>query len=162
MRPDLSDVLSGVQRLLLSEIVPALGAQPYAQEQATYATLLLEYVKNAWPRQHLELAVEHADLRDTLQRLGAALVAAGNESASALGTKIAAALDAERVAAAEVAVDALMERDRALRGLLGEAIRTLGDGSALGGRAALAIVDAFLARDAERRDAARLALGVNW
>src|SRR5690606_8928266 len=60
MRPDLDDILSGVQRLLMNDFIPTLAATtPFLAEQAMYANLMLEYCKKAWPRMHLALAEEH-------------------------------------------------------------------------------------------------------
>jgi hypothetical protein len=165
MRPDLGDVVAGVQRLLQNEMVPALG-DPYLQEQAAYASLLLEYVKSAWTREHIAIAEEHADLAACLRAIGSALRANEDAPAQLLADEVSAALEAHVAPVADTPLDRVLEVDRERRALLEQALRLLdGPAPAPAGRpiaAARDAIDGYLVRTAGRRDAVLRALGVSW
>jgi len=165
MRPDLDDVLAGLQRLLLNDFLPALATSaPFLAEQAMYANLLLEYCRKSWPRLHLALAEEHGDLCATL---GASAGALREEAAA---KDLVAAVDAELVHGAtdvtRTALDALAARNRTLRDLVARAVKLLDEppeppsGSAWS--AARAAVDAYLVRAAGRQYADLQQLGLIW
>ena len=187
MRPDLTDLLSGVQRLLQGEIGPAL-ADPFLQEQAAYASLLLEYAKKAWAREHLAIAAEHADLSACLTAVAAPLEALPGEEGRSLAREVRSALAATAPAAvwvAETELDRVLAVDRERRALLERALAVVesaadrhaadspGQG-ALGGEAtaasevgagvatARAAIDGYLVRAARRRDEVLATLGIAW
>lgn len=165
MRPDLDDILSGVQRLLMSDFVPALAANPFLAEQALYANLILEYCKKAWPRVHLTLAEEHGDLCATLGAVHAALARDG--AATALAAEIAAALEGGASDVARSTLDVLARRNQSLRELVTRVVAHLdraGAGAAgkAGVAAARAATDAYLARHARRQYAELELLGLIW
>lgn len=165
MRPDLDDVLAGLQRLLVNDFLPALAAsQPFLAEQAMYANLLLEYCRKSWPLVHLALAEEHGDLCATLA------AAAGALRADADARDLVAALDAELTAGAtrvaETPLDQLAARNRALRDLVSRIVVFLDahDDVQAGspGATARAATDAYLARAADRQYADLQQLGLIW
>jgi hypothetical protein len=165
MRPDLDDVLAGLQRLLLNNLLPALATSaPFLAEQAMYANLLLDYCRKSWPRLHLALAEEHGDLCATLA------AAAGALRPEAAARDLVAAVDGELAqGAADVtrtALDALAARNRTLRDLVARTVALLDaqaelpSGSAWA--AARAAVDAYLVRAAGRQYADLQQLGLIW
>lgn len=164
MRPDLDDVLSGLQRLLMNDFVPALAAtQPFLAEQAMYANLLLEYCRKSAPALHLALAEEHGDLRATLAAAAAAL--RGDTAAH----DIVAALDADLATGAldvaRTTLDQLAARNRELRDLVSRVVVFLGAGAGESGgtrTAARAATDAYLVRAAGRQYADLQQLGLIW
>lgn len=164
MRPDLDDILSGVQRLLTGDLVPALTGSPFLVEQAMYAALVLDYCRKSLPRVHLELAEEHADLRDTLGRASAHLRDADAE----LGAEIELALRDASVDVAVTPLDVVAEDNRVLRGLVDRAVALLAereqDAAAPGSPLALARseIDAYLVRLAARQGRALATLGLSW
>jgi len=173
MRPDPSDLLAGVQSLLTQDLVPALGDTPYLQEQATMASLLLEQVKQIWPRLHLSIAAEHDDLRATVERLRDEARECEDPRLRASVEPLAAA--AERGAAANVATHALtevLEADRALRAALVLWIRALRDFGSQPSPASPAdgeqlsrargVADAYLVRFAARQRELVSGLGLGW
>jgi len=168
VRPDLSDLVSGVQRLLQTEVLPHLP-DGYLQEQTAYATLLLEYVKNAWSREHLAVAEEHADLARCLAALAEALGASAEHEARAVAAAASAALAAHGEAVADTPLDRVLAIDRERRAIVERAVAAL-DRSDAAGRgsdgarvaAAQAAIDAYLVGAAWRRDAALKLLGVSW
>lgn len=166
MRPDLSDLLSGVQRLLQGEIVPALS-DPFAQEQATFAFLLLEYVKKAWPREHLVVREEHEDLCATLAEITTRAAELPSAEARALADALGALTAASDVPASEVPLDSLLAADRERRAALEKAVELVdrleqGTGSGPSIEALRASIDGYLARQAARHEAALRVLGVGW
>lgn len=160
MRPDLGDILSGLQRLLQNDLVPGL-ATPFLAEQAMYATLVLEYCKKTWPRVHLALAEEHGDLRATLDALASQLGAL--PTATDLAATIRKALAANAVDVAATTLDVVEEKNRALNEVVSEAVLLL-DAHAENGTsdAARATVDAYLRRHATRQKRELDALGLSW
>jgi len=165
MRPDIDDILSGVQRLLQSEFVPALmQSAPFLAEQAMYATLVLEYCKKTWPRLHLVLAEEHGDLNATLAIAVDHL--AGDDAGHALATAIRAELSGDVTSVATSTLDVLARRNESLRALVSRVVELLdarveaAAGTPLA--AARASTDAYLARHAARQYAELQALGLNW
>jgi hypothetical protein len=165
MRPDLSDILAGVQRLLAQEIVPALGGSPYLQEQATMACVLLEHCRNLWPRIHLAVASEHADLCATLDRLPPLLTAAGKPALGVLAEELRTTLDRDRSLASSRPLTAVLEVDRGLRELLSRATRLLGEpapGENAACNAARDEIAAYLRRFAAREAELVSALGLGW
>jgi len=164
MRPDPSDLLAGVQRLLAQEIVPALAGTPYLQEQATMACVLLEHCRNLWPRLHLVVAAEHDDLCRTLDRL-APVLAAGDAGLAALAEEVRAMLDRDRRAATDRPLTEVLETDRGLRELVARATRLLGEpvaGESVERRTARAEISAYLCRFAAREADLVSALGLGW
>lgn len=166
MRPDLGDLIAGVQRLLQTEIVPALS-DPFLQEQAAYASLLLECCRKSWVGEHLAVAAEHDDLRTTLGAMLEGLVRWPDEPAAELAAASRAALAAMDVVVSQTSLDVVLAADRDGRGCIERAIALL-DG--LAGSAAQtdparsmrASIDAYLVRHAERRHAALAMLGIGW
>ena len=167
MRPDIDDVLSGVQRLLLNDFLPALAASaPLLAEQAMYANLILEYGKKLAPTQHLALAEEHGDLCATLGSSAAAL------RADTAATDVVAAIDAElaagRTDVAGTTLDVVATRNRALRELVSRVIVHLDrhdDPASVAAAAhgvARATTDAYLVRAADRQYAALQQRGLIW
>lgn len=168
MRPDLDDILSGVQRLLMNDFIPTLAATtPFLAEQAMYANLMLEYCKKAWPRMHLALAEEHGDLCATLGAAAGALRADPSPAGSA---EVAAAIDDALAGGpsdvTRTTLDALAARNRALRELVSRVVTALdaGDGSQTGAapHPARTATDAYLVRAAARQYRELEALGLNW
>lgn len=165
MRPDLDDILSGVQRLLQTDFVPALmQSAPFLAEQAVYATLVLEYCKKTWPRLHLVLAEEHGDLNATLGTAADQL--AGDPAGHALATAIHAELASDVTSVATSTLDVLARRNESLRALVSRVVELLDERPALEAGSALAAArattDAYLARHAARQYAELQALGLNW
>lgn len=157
-RPGLDDVLSGVQRLLQTEIVPALAEQPFLVEQVMYATAVLEYCKKAWPRAHLALAEEHTDLCATLRAV--AEQAREVEDAGAFAAELRAAVEAEASDPAATPLDVLAEKNRTLRKEVSRAVQRLAERPDAG--EARRLLDAYLARLAARQRAELELLGINW
>ncbi|MBY0273941.1 hypothetical protein K2Z84_01275 [Candidatus Binatia bacterium] len=176
MRPDLDDVLSGVQRLLLNDFLPALAASaPFLAEQAMYANLLLEYGKKTWPTLHLALAEEHGDLCATLASAAGAL--RGDTRASELVGAIDAATTSAVTDVTRTSLDALAARNRTLRELVSRVVILLdaqesaasdhpqrATHSAADGprHAARAATDTYLVRAARRQYANLQQLGLIW
>ena len=165
MRPDLDDVLSGLQRLLLNEFLPALAAtQPFLAEQAMYANLLLEYCRKSWPVLLLALAEEHGDLCATLASAAGALRAetGAGDLVAAVDTELAAGA----LRAAETPLERLAARNRTLRDLVSRVVVFLDarEGAAHGSphAAARAATDAYLVRAAARQYADLQQLGLIW
>ena len=163
MRPDPDDLLSGVQRLLLNDFLPALAATaPFLAEQAMYANLLLEYCRKSGPGLHLALAEEHGDLRATLG------TAAGALRPDATARDVVSALDAGLSDAAtdvtRTTLDALAARNRALRELVSRVVVFLDAQPDAGDarQAARAATDAYLVRAADRQYASLQQLGLIW
>jgi hypothetical protein len=165
MRPDLDDILAGVQRLLQDDIVPALAATPFLAEQALFATLLLEYGKKLWPRLHLVLAEEHGDLRATLSAVVGPLRAESTDGAT-LAAAIAADLDGATTGVATSTLDVLARRNADLRGLVGQVVALLDAHASLSPGASFegvrGVVDAYLARHAARQFHELEQLGISW
>jgi len=175
MRPDLTDLLSGIQRLLQGDISAGLS-DPYLQEQAAYASLLLEYAKKAWVREHLAIAEEHADLANCVAAIATHLQALAAAEAQALAADLRAALSGPRLAIDETPLDRVLAVDRERRALLERTIELVGSsadapgpgaapaasGDARAIRAVQSAIDAYLVRAAHRRDAALATLGVSW
>lgn len=176
MRPDLDDVLSGVQRLLLNDFLPALAAaEPFLAEQAMYANLILEYCKKSWPTLHLSLAEEHGDLCATLA------VAAGALRGDGRAVEVVGAVDAATTSGVtdvtSTSLDALAARNGMLRELVSRVVILLDaqesaasddpqratspvtDGARQAARAA---TDAYLVRAARRQYANLQQLGLIW
>ena len=165
MRPDPSDLIAGVQRLLAQEIVPALADTPYLQEQATMACVLLENCRNLWPRLHLVVGAEHDDLCATLDRLAPPLAAAADTGLAALAREVRAAIDRDRSAATDRPLTEVLETDRGLRELVSRATRLLGDpvaGESVERRTARDEISAYLCRFAAREADLVSALGLGW
>jgi hypothetical protein len=165
MRPDPSDLLAGVQRLLAQEIVPALAGTPYLQEQATMACVLLEHCRNLWPRLHLVVTAEHDDLRRTLERLAPVVAAAGDAALAALAQEFGATLDRDRSVATDRPLTDVLESDRGLRELVSRATRLLGEpvtGESVERRTARDVISAYLCRFAAREADLVSALGLGW
>jgi len=164
MRPDLGDILSGIQRLLTNDLVPALAATPFLAEQSMYATLVLEYCKKAWPGLHLALAEEHGDLLATLGTAAERL--AQDSTAHALATAIRGELDGDVAGVTTSTLDVLAKRNESLRALVSRAIELLDAGTepAAGSplHAARATIDAYLARHAARQHRELELLGLSW
>jgi len=157
-KPDIGDILAGVQRLLQGELVPALAGEPFLAEQAMYATLVLEYCKKAWPRVHLAFAEEHRDLCDTLRRAAEELER--DPGSAAFAASLRAAVDANASDPAATPLDVLAAHSRALREHVSRTVELLAgreDASA-----ARAVVDAYLARLAARQGDELQLLGLNW
>jgi len=165
MRPDLDDILSGVQRLLQNDLVPALMTTPFLAEQAMYATLLLEYGKKLWPRLHLTLAEEHGDLRATLSAVVAQLRPESPAGAT-LAAAVAARLDEPADHVASTTLDVLAQRNAVLRGLVSEVTALLdahaSDAPGAPLEAARATIDAYLQRHAARQYHELELLGLSW
>ncbi|MFM7142372.1 MAG: hypothetical protein ACKOCT_14585 [Alphaproteobacteria bacterium] len=165
MRPDLGDILSAVQRLLQSEVGPAVS-DPFVAEQLMYASLLLEYAKKAWPLEHVAVSDEHRDLDATLRAVMPHLAALPGESASRLLREVRSHLGGSAAVAATEPLDAVLARDREGRALLDRAIPLGGPsddraGADARGRLREAI-DAYLVRSARRQEAAIALLGFAW
>ncbi len=163
MRPDLDDLLAGLQRLLMNDFVPALATTaPFLAEQAMYANLLLEYCRKSAPGLHLALAEEHGDLRATLGTTAGALRADPDTR------DVVTALDAELSGTAtdvtRTTLDALAARNRTLRELVSRVVVFLDAQSDAGGanQAARAATDAYLVRAADRQYASLQQLGLIW
>lgn len=92
MHPDVGDLILGIKRSLMEEILPAVGTA-YAREQLAFAALFCDHVAARWDRAHLFVIAEFDDLGATL----AAAIGSGRRcrTPSALLT---AALDAADVA----------------------------------------------------------------
>jgi hypothetical protein len=165
MRPSLDDILSGVQRLMQNDLVPALAATPFLAEQALYATLLLEYGKKLWPRLHLTLAEEHGDLRATLAAVVAELRPQSADGASLAGA-VAAQLDEPPIDLSTSTLDVLAQRNAALRGTVSEIVALLDahttEPPSAPLEAARATIDAYLQRHAARQHHELEALGLSW
>ncbi|HEY8517211.1 MAG TPA: hypothetical protein VIS07_17010 [Candidatus Binatia bacterium] len=161
-RPDLADILSGVQRLLVNDVVPALADQPFLAEQAMYASVVLEYCKKTWTRAHLAFAEEHADLRATLETVLQAL--RDEPDARELCATVARALEDARCDVATTALDVVAEHARTLRGEVSRVVAWLGDrpASTPATQAVRAATDGYLARLAERQQRELQALGISW
>ncbi len=157
-RPGLDDVLSGVQRLLQSEIAPALAEQPFLVEQVMFAAAILEYCKKAWPRAHLALAEEHADLCATLRAV--AEQASALQDVGAFAAELRAAVEAQASDPATTPLDQLAERNRALRDQVSRAVTLLAERPDAG--EARGLLDAYLGRLAARQRAELELLGIGW
>lgn len=165
MRPDLDDVLSGVQRLLLNDFVPALArVEPFLAEQAMYANLILEYCKKSWPTLHLVLAEEHGDLCATLTAAAGALRDDGSasETVAAIDRELASGI----TEVARTSLDALAARNRALRDVVSRVVILLDaqptSAAASAHKAARSVTDAYLVRAASRQYASLQQLGLIW
>ena len=171
MRPDLSDVLSGVQRLLGGEVSAAVS-DPFVQEQLAYVALLLEHVKSSWPSEHLAVAAEHDDLRATLAAIVDPLGSVAGSAAAEVARAVHAALATASPSVAETPLDQVLAVDREWRQLVENAVAAIDDvlragasessgaaGAAQGVRSA---IDAYLARNAARTEAVLLRLGFGW
>jgi len=88
MHPDIGDLIVGIKRSLVEEILPAVSTA-YAREQLAFAALFCDHIAARWDRAHLFVMAEFDDLRATL----AAAVAQGRRCRSA-GAPLLAALDA--------------------------------------------------------------------
>jgi hypothetical protein len=165
MRPSLDDILSGVQRLLQNDLVPALVATPFLVEQTLYATLLLEYGKKLSPRLHLVLAEEHGDLRATLAAVVAPLRSDSPDGATLAGA-ITGRLDDTTSDVASSTLDVLAQRNVSLRALVSEVVALLDahdtPSPSAPFEAARAIIDAYLRRHAARQHHELQVLGVSW
>lgn len=169
MRPDLTDVLNGLQRLLQSELAPALP-DPFLQEQAAYASLLIEHVKASWPGEHLAVGIDHDDLRATLAAIAAPLAELEGGAARELATAVRDALAAPPPTVAEAPLDQVMAIDREWRGILERTLALLDDLAAgapasppvAAAGALRAAIDAYLARDAARAEGVLKRLGFGW
>jgi len=166
MRPDLDDILGGVQRLLQSDFVPALmQSAPFLAEQAMFATLVLEYCKKTWPRLHLALAEEHGDLSATLAAVAERLAEDG--AGHALATAIRSELAGDVADVTTSTLDVLARRNESLRALVSRVVELLDaatEPARSGGALAVAraTTDAYLARHAARQQRELEVLGLNW
>jgi hypothetical protein len=168
MRPDLGDVLAGVQRLLSDEIYPALAASPYQQEQLTFASLLLELVKNSWARAHLAIAAEHGDLRATLSRVAECLAPVAGGELETFARSVREKLADTPASVVQHPLDEILAAGRTLREAVSAGVVLLDAQDAAGAadeapRArARAEIDAYLCRFAERESAWVGGLGLGW
>jgi hypothetical protein len=163
MRPNLDDILAGVQRLLQNDLVPALATTPFLAEQAMYATLLLEYGKKLWPRLHLALAEEHGDLRATLATVVAQLAA--DPAAATLAIAIERQLLEPTTDVASSTLDVLAARNASLRDAVSQAVALLDEREAEHAaplEAVRATIDAYLQRHAARQYHELEVLGISW
>ena len=65
MHPDVGDLILGIKRSLMEEILPAVGTA-YAREQLAFAALFCDHVAARWDRTHIFVIAEFDDLRTTL------------------------------------------------------------------------------------------------
>jgi hypothetical protein len=157
MRPDLDDILAGVQRLLLNDLVPALAEKPFLAEQAMYANLVLDYCRKTWSRAHVVLAEEHADLRATLAAVARQL--GSGEDAEGLAAGIRRALDETRCEVATTTLDVVAAHNRTLRAEVSGAVAQLADAPA---SAARTMLDGYLERLAQRQHRELELMGILW
>ena len=87
MHPDVGDLILGIKRSLMEEILPAVSTA-YAREQVAFAALFCDHVAARWDSAHLFIIAEYDDLRATL----AAVVEIGRHGTP--GEHLAAALEA--------------------------------------------------------------------
>jgi hypothetical protein len=165
MRPDPGDVLSGIERLLLQDIVPALAGSPYLQEQATMAGVLIQHMKNAWPTLHLNAGAEHDDLVATIERVVDRLAGCDDRRLGEWVRAGRAALAGSVFDPRTRRLDEVMAGDRELRRILCELIEKLGDrreGEDPHVVTARHEIDSYLARYAVRESDLVRALGLGW
>ena len=135
MRPDMSDILGGIQRVLMEEILPDLSTDQ-GRERLTSVLFLLQHCMSHWDGVLPFMREEYDDLRGTLGR-----IAAENVGGEASG-EIAEILEGIRALeegdpAQALSFDALREalasrRDRASLLVKKLAAMDLDEGSALG------------------------------
>jgi len=65
MHPDVGDLLQGIRRSLMEEILPAVSTT-YAREQLAFAALFCDHMAARWDSVHLFVTAEFDDLRTTL------------------------------------------------------------------------------------------------
>jgi hypothetical protein len=132
MHPNVGDLILGIKRSLMEEILPAVGTA-YAREQLAFAALFCDHVAARWDSAHLFIAAEYDDLRATL----AAAVDIGRRGRTPRPA-LTAALDATEVAlfaAPSGSAHALRVVDTAIVELKGHVVRLLeacDDGDAAG------------------------------
>ena len=91
MHPDVGDLILGIRRSLMEEILPAVTT-PYAREQLAFAALFCDHLAARWDGAHLFIIAEYDDLRTTL----AAAVEIGRRGTPS--AQLATVLDATDVA----------------------------------------------------------------
>ncbi|MDP3937106.1 MAG: hypothetical protein Q8R92_03115 [Deltaproteobacteria bacterium] len=136
MRPDVSDILSGIQRTLMEEILPDL-ASDRGRERLTSVLFLLQHCMARWDRVGGFLKEEHDDLSGVLERIAAARAA--GEATGPLADILREIESAVATAPGNEAPDAIeelrasvRERRAMLASLLGRIVGAdLPDGSAL-------------------------------
>jgi hypothetical protein len=65
MHPNVGDLILGIKRSLMEEILPAVSTA-YAREQLAFAALFCDHIAARWDSAHLFVTAEHDDLRTTL------------------------------------------------------------------------------------------------
>jgi hypothetical protein len=65
MHPNVGDLILGIKRSLMEEILPAVST-PYAREQLAFAALFCDHLAARWDGAHLFIMAEYDDLRATL------------------------------------------------------------------------------------------------
>jgi len=118
MRPDVSDILNGIQCTLMEEILPDL-ATDRGRERLTSVLFLLQHCMARWDRVGAFLEEENADLAAVLGRI-AATGGAGEASGrlAEILREIAAAVPARPAEGEGAAVASLRETVRERRGLV--------------------------------------------
>lgn len=127
MRPDMNDILGGIQRTLMEEILPDLNTDR-GRERLTSVLFLLQHCMARWDRVGAFLAEEHADLCDLFGGIAAerASGAAAGRLAEILHGIEAAAAPAPGPGAAEtLSIEALRESVRERRTAVASLLREL-------------------------------------
>ena len=136
MRPDMRDILSGIQRVLMEDILPDL-ATDQGRERLTTVLFLLQHCMSRWERVLPFMQEEYADLRGVLENIDANIAGDRNSEAVAelmAGVKTLMADDLGPDPSFEALGDALRARREILSRLVKIlAARDLDEDSALGG-----------------------------
>jgi hypothetical protein len=122
MHPDVGDIIIGIKRSLMEEILPAV-ATPFAREQLAFAALLCDHLAARWDGAHLFITAEYDDLRRTL----ATAVEIGRRCAAPRANLTAGLDGADGALAATTAGGAqpLRALESASAGLKGSVVRLL-------------------------------------
>ena len=123
MRPDMRDLLGGIQRVLMEDILPDL-ATDQGRERLTSVLFLLQHCMARWDRVLPYMQEEYADLRGVLENIDANGAGDGNSEGVAelmAEVKTLVADDPE----GDLSFDALGDALRARREVLSRLVKTL-------------------------------------
>jgi hypothetical protein len=122
MRPTPLEELEGIRRILADDVAPAVTAE-YPRAQIDQVLLALERLSANWDRASANLAAESTSLEALLR--DAANVLARDPAGSGLAERVIASLKQRQSAGTGQTFGGLNDRNRELRGLLGETIGAL-------------------------------------